>query len=268
MLCATLLCLLQAGAQTVRPPRRTTPVDVDDNKPRTVLHYYDKHGNPLPEPVRFLAVLDTVTVPKSKPLYPLFCGWSVSAASNDVLGLIRSDKYLDLSVAADVSLWNWIFPTVEAGLSKQLFTLPGGYNMNAAPYLKLGLDYNFLYKSNPDYRLFLGVRGCYSPVSYQGLTASVDGGKDPAPGFAGNLHTFYGDVVGGIRVMVTDRFSLGWNLRCHVKFGSFTRNDLAPAYVPGFGLTDGLPLSGSIVASFRFGPKPTPTTNVEVTTDK
>ncbi len=52
--------------------KKITPVDKDPTKPRQpVLHYYDKHGEPLDEPVLFLADLDTVAKVKSGPVYPL-----------------------------------------------------------------------------------------------------------------------------------------------------------------------------------------------------
>lgn len=249
-----VLCGVYAMGQTVRPPRRSTPVDTDDKKPRTVLHYYDKHGNPLPEPVRFLAVLDTVKVPKSKPVFATFSGVSASVAANDVLALIRTNPIMDLSASADISLWNWIFPTIEVGAASGLKQPVGERKVNFSPYVKLGLDYNFLYKSNPDYRLFLGFRGAYTMANYDGYT-SADADK-PLSLAPQTIHALFGDIVGGIRVMITDHFSLGWNLRCHVKFKSFDTADFSPNYVPGFGLTEGLPLSGSFVASYRFGPKP------------
>lgn len=45
--------------------RKVTPVETDDNKvekPR--LHYYDKHGNRLDEPVEFITEPDTVAKPR------------------------------------------------------------------------------------------------------------------------------------------------------------------------------------------------------------
>ena len=68
-----------------RPNRTITPVDIDDDKPQTVLHYYDKHGDPRPEPVMFLATLDTVVAPKSKPGYPLYNGVSVGVNFADAI---------------------------------------------------------------------------------------------------------------------------------------------------------------------------------------
>ena len=55
-----------ASATAASAQKKITPVDTDPTKPpQPVLHYYDKHGNPLEEPVLFLADLDTVTNVKS-----------------------------------------------------------------------------------------------------------------------------------------------------------------------------------------------------------
>lgn len=236
MLIATLIGV----AQTQRVPRKSSPVDSDDEKPRTVMHYYDKHGNPLQEPIRFLAVLDTVTVPKSKPIYPLYNGISVSVSGGDMVSLISSKPWLDLSVAADVSIYNWIFPTLELGMVKSLHSLSASEYSYAAPYCKLGVDYNFLYKSNPDYRLALGLRGAYSPLSKNA---------------GGVTHCYYGDLVGGIKVKIASGFSMGWNLRYHFNIKTLNAANSLPAYIPGMGGDSALPVTLSVAAYYTFGPK-------------
>ena len=139
-----------------RGPRKSTPVDIDDNKPQEVLHYYDKHGNALPEPVRFLAVLDTVTKPKSKPIYPLYNGWTLGVNFGDAIFMAAGQKYGSFDVWADVSLHNWFFPVVEAGLGfadskpkNSNFT----YSTKPSFYAKIGMNYNFMYKSDPAYQV-------------------------------------------------------------------------------------------------------------------
>ena len=58
--------------------QKITPVDNDPTKPRQpILHYYDKHGEPLDEPVLFLADLDTVKQASPGPVYPLWESVSV-----------------------------------------------------------------------------------------------------------------------------------------------------------------------------------------------
>lgn len=148
---------------------KTTPVDVDDNKPRVIMHYYDKHGNPLNEPVMFLASLDTVTKVKSKPVYPTYNGVNVGLNFGDLIFMAFGQKHASFDVWANVSLWNWLFPTLECGLGyindtpdKMNYTYKSGPSM----YAKIGFNYNFLYKSNPAYQFFVGFRAGFSNFKY------------------------------------------------------------------------------------------------------
>ena len=75
------------------PVPKSTPVDVDDRKPVTVLHYYDKHGDPLDEPVMFLATLDTVQKVKSKPVYPVYSGINIGANFGDLIFMAFGQRY-------------------------------------------------------------------------------------------------------------------------------------------------------------------------------
>ena len=133
-----------------RPTRKVTPVDVDDQKREPVLHYYDKHGELLDEPVLFLATLDTVTKPKSKPIYPKFNGVSVGVNFADAIMMAFGQKFGSYDVWADVSLWNWLFPVVEAGI---------GY-ADATPENK-----NFTYKVSPSFYCKLGAIPITSCIS-------------------------------------------------------------------------------------------------------
>ncbi len=171
---------LPDSASRPAPKRpKVTPVDVDDNKPPVVMHYYDKHGEPLKEPVMFLAALDTVAKPKSKPVYPLYNGMSVGVNFGDAVMMAIGDRFGSFDIHADVSLHNWFFPVVEAGIGfadatpkKNNFT----YRVSPSFYTKAGLDYNFLYKSDPAYRLFLGLRAGFSSFRYsvEGVSISDD----------------------------------------------------------------------------------------------
>lgn len=270
-----LLFPLCAFAQSNQPPRRSTPVDVDDKKPRTTLHYYDKHGEPLEVPVRFLAELDTVVAPKSKPVYPLYNGINVGLDFGDpILSLALGRRQAAIGLWANVSMFNWYFPTAEIGYAFSPALSDGVYS-KSAPYFKLGLNYNFLYKSNPANQLFVGFRLGYSPFNFYGVPTSAEStpqtGNDSqdtqqpaqnAPVLC-SAHSLYGDILGGIQVNMTRNFSLGWTLRYHIPF----KNIITPAtplaenlqapqplYIPGFGTNsdDAIPLSLSFSASLSF----------------
>ena len=150
------------GTLTGYTQKKITPVDNDPNKPpQPTLHYYDKHGNALKEPVLFLAETDTVTGARPKPVYPLLYSANIGLNFFDGLMALFGQKHSSYDIAASVSLWNWIEPTVEVGIGfannhpeASNFTYKGKPSF----YGKLGFNYNFLYKSNPDYQVYLGLR--------------------------------------------------------------------------------------------------------------
>lgn len=112
--------LAKAGG-TVAPrigsKAKITPVESDDKRPPSpTLHYYDKHGDPLEEPVLFLAELDTVKKAQSKPVYPLLNSVSVGANFFDAVMLAAGQKHASFDLWADLSLHNWFFPVLEAGV--------------------------------------------------------------------------------------------------------------------------------------------------------
>lgn len=230
----------------VKPARKITPVDIDEHKREPVLHYYDKHGELMDEPVMFLATLDTITKPKSKPVYPAYNGVSVGVNFGDAVMMAFGQKYGSYDVWADVSLWNWLFPVVEAGVGfcnaspdNRNFT----YKVKPSLYFKVGLNYNFLYKSNPDYQLFLGIRAGMSHFGWDatGISITSDYWQETERFDMKGLKStsFYGEALAGIKVKIVSHFSLGWSVR--YKFPFHTRTS-KPAGLPA-GLTDAAPSS-------------------------
>lgn len=250
-----------AAPPSRRPPRKVTPVDIDENKPQTVLHFYDKHGNPLDEPVLFLATLDTVTKAKSKPVYPIYNGLSIGLNFGDLIMKAAGQSYGSYDVWADVSLHNWFFPVLEAGLGfadsspkNSNFT----YRTNPSFYCKLGINYNFLYKSSPDYQLYFGLRGGFSSFSYDvdniDISNSYWGETDRFSLKGLHATAIYGEALMGIKVKIYKHFSLGWNIRYHMKFKVSDKSLSTPWFIPGYGASS--PLSIAVSAIYTLpGPK-------------
>lgn len=244
--------------KTPRAPRKSSPVDIDDNKPVETLHFYDKHGNALPEPVRFLAVLDTVTKPKSKPIYPIYNGWTLGVNFADAILMATGQKHASFDVWADVSLHNWFFPVVEAGVGfadnspkDSNFT----YKTKPSFYAKIGMNYNFMYKSDPAYQVFAGFRVGFSSFKYDVDNVSITNG------YWNETQTFsmkdlkasalYGEILAGIKVKIVGNFSLGWSARYHMKFKVNSKTSSTPWFIPGYGANS--PFSLSLSAIWRFG---------------
>lgn len=247
-------------AKTPRQPRKVTPVDIDDNRPRVTMHYFDKHGNPLEEPVRFLAVLDTVTKPKSKPIYPLFDGWSLGFNFADAVFMAAGQKHAGFDVWADVSLHNWFFPVLEAGIGFADYTPEkGNYTYKTSPsfYTKIGINYNFRYKSDPAYQMFFGLRMGFSSFSYSvdNITISSDYWNQTQNLRLDGLRAtaLYGEALFGLKVRIVGNFALGWNARYHFKMKVDSKSASSPWFIPGYGANS--PISVSFSAIWCFGQK-------------
>lgn len=249
---------LSASAQ-----KKITPVDNDPAKPRQpVLHYYDKHGNPLDEPVLFLADLDTVTKVKSGPVYPLLQSASVGVNFFDGIMLLAGQKHASFDLSASLSLHNWFEPVVELGVGfADNRPEDGNYHYKGKPslYGKLGLNYNFLYKSNPDYQVYFGLRGAYSSFRYDITDITVNSsywGESNRFSITGQkAHAIYGEVLGGIKVKIWKDLSMGWSVRYRFKFKSTDGSNSSPWFIPGYGTDTPLSATFSMFYTFPFKKK-------------
>lgn len=237
------------GNQTLQ--LKVSPVDIDRDKPRQpVMHYYDKHGEPLETPVRFLADLDTTTSVKIGPVYPAFNGVSLGVNIFDPIMMLVGQKRFSIDLQADVSLFNWFFPVVEAGIAyADAWPEDGRTHIKMKPtfYGKVGFNYNFIYKNKPDYQIYVGFRAGFSDFRFSATDLQagstyydVNEGKPLE-----NVHatSWYGQAVIGIKVKIYKRFSMGWSGRYGFLFKTRTsREGALPWFIPGYGTS---PLSAT-----------------------
>ena len=197
------------------PVARTNPVDIDRQAPASPpMHYYDRHGEPLQTPVRFLAELDTVTKAKSAPNYSAFNGVSIGANFFDAVMMIIGQRRASFDIWADCSVHNWFFPVAELGVAfSNAWPDDGRCNFKVAPsvYARIGMNYNFLYKSNPDYQFFIGLRAGWSSFSYDihGIQAGSEYYQADGPTQVTGLTStaFYGQALAGLKVKLWKVFS-------------------------------------------------------------
>lgn len=272
----TILAMLLTAILPCAAQRKVTPVETDDKKPQApTLHYYDKHGKPLDEPVLFLATLDTVDTRKTspKPAYPRISEFNAGINFFDgILALARS-RYGGADVWASLGMWNWLFPTLEIGVGAADKTPEGNnysYKGDPSVYFKIGADYNFLYKSNPDYQLFAGLRLGFSSFGYSLRDVSVENGywgetqNMDFRSLRGNA--LYGEALLGLKVRMWRNISMGWSVRYRFMFscpparvdaaevaGAPFGAEITPWYVPGFGpRTSHLGFSFSVIYTLPF----------------
>ena len=233
-----------------------TPVESDDDAPpQPTLHYYDKHGNKLETPVLYLAELDTAKTVRPKSPYPLFNGVTVGVNFADAIMSAIGQHHSSYDVSAMVSLHNWIFPVVEAGVGWGHHTENNDlFKVKAYPsfYAKAGVNYNFLYKSDPAYMCYLGLRFGMAQCRWDRTdikSTDEEGEVTYLPDEMNRKCTsIYGEVLAGLTVKIAGPFSLGWNVR--YRLGLHSSGGESPWFVPGYGTG---PLGFTFNAYFTFG---------------
>lgn len=271
MVLCTLLSAPNAMAQ-----RRATPVNTPATRTQPIIdergdslralerrrahstHYHDENGNIIMvDTLTGVEWTDSTLLPKAPPMkYPLLQDITVGVDIWDPVMRAFGQKYGIGGVWAQVSLHNRYFPIVEVGLGSAKnksdhanFT----YHSPMAPYFRLGMDYNFLYNSNPDYRFFAGLRYGFSSFKFSLTDITMD---DPYWNEDVNFNipsvtTSAGWVEFGLglRVRLFANISAGWYIKFH-KIVHQTHPISGDAwYIPGFG-TKGSALAGSFSITY------------------
>lgn len=238
-----IIVLLMSLAGGLAHAQTITPVDNDPAKPQQpTLHYYDKHGNPLPEPVLFLAELDTVSKASPKPVYPLLESMSFGVNFFDGVMMLAGQKHASIDFWGSLSLYNWVQPVVELGVGwANNRPEEGNFHYIGKPsvYAKIGADYNFLYKSDPAYQLHFGLRAGYSHFSYDIKDITISSSYwDQTNSFnlsGQKAHALFGEVLAGLRVKIWKSISMGWDVRLRFKMKVTDGRSSTPWFVPGYG---------------------------------
>lgn len=233
-----------------------TPVESDDNAPlKPTLHYYDKHGEKLAEPVLYLAELDTAKAVRPSSPYPLFNGVTVGVNFADAIMSAIGQNHSSYNINAMVSLHNWFFPVVEAGIGWGNYSdINDLYKIKAYPtaFAKVGINYNFLYKSDPAYMVYIGLRFGIAQCKWDktDIRSTNEEGETVTSPDELDLRcmSIHGEVVGGLKVKIVGPFSLGWNVR--YRAGLHHSGGMSPWFVPGYGTG---PLGFTFNAYLTFG---------------
>ena len=174
--------------------------------------------------------------------YPRLTDLSVGINFVEPLFMAFGQSYASVDVNATLNMWNRFQPVIEAGMGWASNTpddMNFTYKGKPSPYVKVGANYNFLFKNTPDYQVFLGARLGYSTFSFDI--------KDVAYGNSYwqehlnydlngiHSHALWGEAGVGIKVKLWERVSMGWMIRYHGLF-NYGKNDNARAwFIPGYG---------------------------------
>lgn len=179
-----------------------------------------------------------------KDTIPLMRGFQVSFDLAGAAQLVLSD-YGQYEGALRLNIHDQWFPIVELGYGKANHVddvVTGLSYKTAAPYFRVGVDFNLLNKKHQANRLFAGFR--YAHTSYKVDVWHHDL-QDPvwkAPAFY-EVHDVacyqhWAEIVFGLDAQIWGPAHLGWSVRYRQRL-SHGEGDLGNSwYVPGYGTQD------------------------------
>lgn len=272
-----LIALCALMAWPVVAQRRITPIANPDNKSQKAEPSVIKELKPGEIPPRPASVIETrdvegrvvlvdtlsgkeyhdsIPVKQSRTVYPRLHALTMGVNLWDAVARATGQDYGVGGVWAELSLYNWFKPYVELGLGVADY-MPKDesyrYKSGVAPYFKVGLNYNFLYRSETDYSAYAGLRYGFSAFSYEVVDVVAHNGywnetssmsvpsQDASVGYL--------EFLFGLRVKIWRDISLGWELRMHRMLHKGVNRYGSPWYVPGYG-TDGSTFSGAFSISY------------------
>lgn len=249
-----LLAVLPSAAQRRVSPvnnAATTTQSINENKlpgdsidRSKLVRYRDDKGNiVLVDTITGREIIDSTSMPVVPPMiYPLVFDASIGVNLWDPLMKAFGQSYGLIGFSAHFDMHNRYIPAFEFGLGEANNTPPDNnytYHTPLAPYFKIGMDYNFLYNSNPDYQAFAGVRYGFTPFKWTLRDVTVDGSYWDEPTEMKfpelNANAGYLEFLFGIKVKLYKRISMGWTFRYHRLLHYSPKTNGKPWYIPGYG---------------------------------
>lgn len=252
-----ILAAVIASALSAPAQRRITPVipgaapvstEVSDSAAaaearKNAVEMLDAEGHTiLVDTISGVELRDTILTVAPRLVYPLLNGATVGVNLWDGLMRVFGQSYGIGGVWAEVSLHNWFKPYVEVGLGNADYSPDTGnytYRTKVSPYFKIGLNYNFLYNSSPDYSVYFIVRYGLSRFSYDVVNVDVNNpywdqtATISVPSQSVTAGYFEAGV--GLRVMIAGGISLGWEVKAHAVTNTSAAPFGKPWYMPGYG---------------------------------
>ena len=206
------------------------------------------------------------------PRYPLWNGLEVAVDLWAPGARLLGGDNTQGEVAIAANLHNRYFPIVELGYGKSDTWGDDGihYESHGAPFFRIGIDYNALYKKAHGHMILVGLRYGFTSFKYDieqaTVTDEVYGGTIGNPNLEDD---YWGDaslpyshlnmkgrltwieVVLGIRAHLTPRFYMGWSLRMKYKQSATTGTYGNPQSVPGYGKYGGSTMGVTYTLTYK-----------------
>lgn len=180
------------------------------------------------------------------PRYPKVTDVTFSVGVGDLLLPLFGQKYGALEFGASINLWNRLQPAAEIGLGWANNTpddMNFTYKGKLAPFVKIGANYNFLFKNEPRYQLLAMARLGASAFGYdiKDVTVTNSYWKESTNySITGERsNAIWGELGAGIKVGLTKNIALGWNVKYHALFTYKKNASSIPWHIPGYGPRSG-----------------------------
>lgn len=152
-------------------------------------------------------------------------------------------NYGVIDASVELNILNRFFPVVEAGVGRADRQGDGfRYKSPLSPFVKLGMNYNFLFSRSPDYKLCVGFRYGFSPFKFEVTDIkerSTYWGTEPDFSIPSqSLSGGYLELLLSMRIRLVGNLSMGWSFRYHTILHG-AKTDFGEAYyIPGYGSRD------------------------------
>ena len=183
---------------------------------------------------------------KEEKKYSMF-SFNGLEVSTDIFGYAYSfiGEYTSGEVALEANFGNRFYPAVEVGYgwcdTKDETT--GIKYKSAAPYYKVGLNYNFSTtkeKPDPDYSILgiarIGWTSCEYDVDAPPITDPVWGGTSSLKLDGVNGSATWAEIGVGLKARIYKNFHMGWSIRYKVLLNDKKGSNSNMWYIPGFGI--------------------------------
>lgn len=256
-----IICIVSLFV-SVEAQRRITPVTpqsgqkIDKNEKfdkSRLVEFKDESGNiVLVDTVSGKEYVDTTEIKETTKIeYPLFHEATLGFNFWDPVMRCLGQKYGGAEVWAELSLYNRFKPIVEIGFGSANDTPEDKnytYKSSMAPYFRIGMNYNFLFKKITDYQFLVGLKYGFTSFSYELNNISMDAGYWGEPinfNIPSQKSTVgFMELTFGIKVKIYQNISMGWALKYHAILHESQNKHGKPWYIPGYG-TRGTPITGA-----------------------
>lgn len=246
----TMVALASSAQEPQDPQRKVTPVKPSTNKVMTPPKGTDEkiiEQYLTGDTAQARAQERKDSLAKIYPHYPALTELQLGLNFGDALLMAFGQKYSSFDVSATLNMWNRFQPVIVMGLGRAKDTpedMNFTYNGKMAPYFKLGANYNFLFKNEPRYQVYAGVRLGFSAFKYDVTNVSVNNGYWGENNYSYDLrgvssNALWGEFLLGLKVNIASNWSLGWEAKFHGLFKNKESDNGKPWYIPGYGTRNG-----------------------------